>query len=277
MINIGAIMEQLAAFTARFTPPQEKVVRGGVHGLLVRDGYTYTSFDDRGPRRKHTINDVPSLLAYIRRHGSPSLTTLFCNDERFVAVLDDVADADLNHIASPLVMTTGAQKWLSANGKYVGHVDFKEFVEDRRDDIVDHEPFVAALLKFKFKSELGYSADLEDGRSVTFTVSDGQEKGTARIPKQIELDMPLFIGWDRTYRFSVGVDFELADAGEGRRKVVFRVRFRDFKEVYAQAIEDLITHARESLGDDWLVVRGSPAVDKQPDLPNKLVLGAGRS
>lgn len=270
MINIGQIFDQLAAFTARFTPAQENVERGGVRGLLIRDGYSYHAFDDRGPRRKHTVSDVPSLLAYIKRHGTADKTTIFCGNQKFVAVLNDSGEPDLNHITSPLQLTTGARKWLDANGKKRSHVEFKEFIEDRRGDVKDVEPFLAPLLKFKFKSELGYSADLEDGKSVTFTVTEGQEKGTAKVPKQIELEMPLFIGWDRTYVFSVGVEFDLETFPDGRKLVRFCVRFRDFDEVYAQAIEDLLEHAREQLGDDWLVVRGEPAADPQPVLPTRL-------
>ena len=253
-------------------PISEQVARSGVKGMLVREGYNFLAFDDRGPRRTHEISDLPSLLAYLRRHGTPAKTTLFCGTNGFVAILDDVGEPDLNRIKSPLALTTSAQLWKAAVSRKFSHVDFKEFVEDRKTDIVDFQSFLAPLLKFKLRSELAYSADLEDGKSVTFTVSEGQEKGTAKVDKEIEVEIPLFLGWDRHYRFSVRVDFDLVDAGEGKKKVVFSVAFRDWAEVYEQALEDLLAYAREELGSDWLVVRGVPSAEAPPTLPGRLAV-----
>lgn len=251
----------------RFSPPVERVTPqpggGGVDTVVVREGYQLRRFDFRGPKRAHQIDDLPSLLAYVQRYGRAEHTTVFVGAERFVAVLDDTEASDINRITYPIVLSTAARRWLALMQKRLGHVDFKEALSDRRLEIVDHEPFLAQLVRFRHRSEVEYDADLDNGTSIGFKVTEGKDKyGTATVQREFEIDIPLFIGWEKTYRFAMRLDFAMVDAGEGRKKPVFSVAFRDYDEVYAQAIEDLLEHTREQLGATWLVVRGTPAASE---------------
>jgi hypothetical protein len=246
----------LNAIRDRVSPPLLDIPAG--RGLrLVRDGYKVIPTDTRGPTRAHLFGDLAGLLAYVKRHGEPPATTLFCDRAKFVAVLRDVDGNDRDWLAYTPVPTEAARFWERMGAMKMVHRELKKAIEDHAKD-VQTQGLLVALSHFQHRVEVTYAAELEDAETVSFIVKKQGATGAggqARMPKEFEVAIPLFIGWEKVYTLAYRLSFE----PEGQA-VVFQIEQRDWREVAERAVGDLIAHAREQLGEGWLVVRGTPAL-----------------
>lgn len=260
------ILAAVIAMGDKFTPPSTRINHapldadkelGDSHGIehhVIRDGHTIHRFDHRGPRRSHRIGELESLLRYTERNGTPASTALFCAPDEFVVVLDDKDRPDIDHASMKVRESTALLAWAGIAGRGWKHVDFKEAIEDRAEDLVEQK-LAMQLAKFKRSSSINYDSDLSDGSNISFVIEEKDRVGSAKLPSRFDIEIPLFECWPQKYRLSVGLKAGGAH-GEGP---VFSIRFRDLADAKAMAIQEMIAHASKSLGKDWLVVAGSPS------------------
>lgn len=250
---------------AKASPPLVEVVSKS-NGRLValRSGYDLKTV--RGPQehaRAHKIGALPDLLAYLKRHGTPAGSTLFCLPDCFHAVLqDDGALVGPGNIIHQPVLTEAAAAWKNLIGRDLAHLKLRDAMEDRAEDLAD-KGLLAAVKNFKMKAEVNYDADLDEDDAVTFKLVTGQgnatKNGVAKIPKEFKIKIQVLRGWPTVYEFSFRLSFEIRD-----NRPVFNIQARNWSEVMDKVIEDQIAHARTDLGDGWMVVRGAPSLSPLP-------------
>ena len=76
----------------------------------------------------------------------------------------------------------------------------------------------------------------------------------------VEIEIPLLVGWEKTYKIEVRVEADLQGSG-----VRFVISPKNLTEVLHQLLNDQVPHLRETLGEGWLVVRGTPKLDRSSD------------
>lgn len=230
---------------------------GDAHGVdlfLVRDGFSVHRGDFRGPRREHTVLDLDSILRYLERRGSPEASVLFCSPDGFVAVLDEAERPDIDRATMPLRASTALKAWSQiAAGRSWGHVKFRDLIEDSTEDLVEQK-LALNLARFKHTSTVKYNSDLTDGASYGFQVEEKERGGSAKLPRRFDIEIPLFEGWPTKYVVSVRLDINTRH-GESP---TFGIGFRDLDDAKATAIEEMIAHCSEKLGDGWMVISGKP-------------------
>ncbi len=240
-------------------PIEIKLEPGKREHRLVRDGYRFEAVDTRWQERNHVVGDLPSLVAYLKRHGKAKETTVFAGDA-FVAVLRDNTDPNdaSGRVTFRPQLTEEVRFWQAlANRGLMPHVDFREAIEVRGADVVGEE-FVAAVQQFQARSEVKYDADLDDdSRKVAFVVlQKAGGRGTARLPRSIEVEIPVHLGReDVTYTFEFRLRWEMCENGP-----VLGVTAVGWDKVMQVAGDKLIEDCAADLGSGWLVVRGAPAM-----------------
>lgn len=255
---LNGLIEFIRGIVDGASPPSERVKDGQRSVLLVREGYRPVEVMAQDEKRDHQIGDLPSLLQYMQRHGSPEGSTLFCDAARFVGLLEDSDHRHgLGQVSYSPQLTEAAKAWRAIDGAKLPHFKLKEIIEDRASDLVGKQ-LLEAVLKFSVRSEVAYDADLESGDSVIFKVStkQGGAKGQAQLPKTFEVSIEPFRGWSRAYTFSFRIGFEF----DADKRPIFMTSSRNWVEVIDEAIEDMIEEAASALGAEWLVVRGAPQI-----------------
>jgi len=265
---LKALLGHLTELAKAAGPPSEPIKPGALSVFLKRDGYQPTAVDLRPPRKVHTVGDVVSLCDYLGRHGVPGQTTVFCTAERFIAVIDDRTTEDggvdrdwIDLVPEP---STAFEDWKGAFRKGVfTHVAFRNFLEDHKADVAT-KSMVAAVKGFAVDQNVEYSSDLNKGEAIVLKtrVERGQktESGIVELDRSFEIEIPLLVGWEKTYRLEVRVEADLQGAG-----VRFAISPKNLTEVMHQLLNDQVAHLRETLGDGWLVVRGTPKLDRNAD------------
>jgi len=261
---IKALLGHITELAKAAGPPSEPIKPGALSVFLKRDGYQPATVDLRPPRKVHTVGDVVSLCDYLNRHGVPGQTTVFCTAERFIAVIDDRTTEDggvdrdwIDLVPEP---STAFEDWKGAFRKGVfTHVAFRNFLEDHKADVVT-KSMVAAVKGFAVDQSVEYSSDLNKGEAIVLKtrVERGQktESGIVELDRSFEVEIPLLVGWEKTYRLEVRVEADLQGAG-----VRFAISPKNLTEVMHQLLNDQVAHLRETLGDGWLVVRGVPKLE----------------
>lgn len=285
MERAKAIIASLLGLVAQALPPLQVLevpatpVPKGKRLVFVKDGYKPVPVDTRRSARVHEVHDLESLLAYAKRNGSPGGSVLFCSAEEFVLVLDDQGmDEDSCYMPERIVykpgLSTPAKAWKERMNTKLGHVKFKEFIEDREAEIQDAS-LLMAVAQFRARTSLEYSANLDDdGKKIGFIVETRTGTETVRLPRTFSIRIPIFRGdavkafeeargeedYGRMLPKPYVVEFRLehSDLDAGGSKVTFCIRPRNWPDVVDEAVGDLMKEAKEKLGSDWLVVQGSP-------------------
>jgi uncharacterized protein YfdQ (DUF2303 family) len=162
------------------------------------------------PRGAATLYDPSDFVAYVRRLGNGS-TTVWGDEKNaaFTAVLNDhVADNEpgwRDHTARlQLQDDPDWSAFLTRHGKYMGQVQFAEFLQDYQPVFV--EPDGATLLEiatdFKAhrKAEFSSEVDLDNG-DVSFTYNEVTAQKTNRagqieLPREFTVALSPFLGMD---------------------------------------------------------------------------------
>lgn len=273
---LDVLMGHMTALAKAAGPPTEQLKTGIVNAVLRRDGYQPVVIDLRHPRKVHTLGDVVSLCDYLGRHGNPARTTVFCTADRFIAVLDDNlgddGDGDRDWIEFKPERSTPLVDWLGAFQTGVfSHIDFRNFIEDRKDHL-EGRSFVAAVKEFAVNQSLEYDSDLSKGEHITIKTSrtSGQktESGVVELDREFTINIPLVVGWEKTYAIKVRVEADLRGS-----QVQFQIGPKNLTEVMHELLNDLVAHLGATLGEGWLVVRGAPKLAAPLDGNARHLLG----
>lgn len=255
------IIDMLSDFAAKFVPPTVELKPGEVHAMMRDQNYTPQIVDLRIPAKVHGVDDVASLLAYLGRHGRMPTTTVFCHSDAFTAVIDDSTvcggGADRDRVVYTPTDNDNFAEWKNAFGKKISHVDFRNFIEDHKADLIDRQ-ILAAVKGFRVRQVFEYDGNLDTGRQIGLkaTTNQGKAKGASdvvELPREFSINTKILVGWDRSYELKIRLEAEFQDG-----KVSFKIEARNLASVMDALMNDLVGHVREQLGDGWLVVRGKP-------------------
>jgi len=179
---------------------------------------------------------------------------LFCSAQRFALHMDDARDPGREVVSYVPRKTEALKAWEAIAARPLPHVKFKEAIEDRAGDIdAKSAGLLMAVARFSLRTEVAYNADLEDGKSIGFVVTEKQGSATAKMPRAFTVQIPIFQGWPKLYP----VEFRVAFEADGD-KVKFQVEARNLQDVYDVVLLEMASHAQTALGSEWLVVRGTP-------------------
>jgi len=174
--------------------------------------------DNPNPDRKtghRVVTDVPSLAAYLAKHGLPETEVWGRRDKGTIQAVINAHEssetgegADTNGVAGwgdhtvtlALRHSDDWKDWTAADGKLVSQVEFAEFIEDHRPNF--GKPTAAEMLELAqtFRStnkvEFGSSHRVKSGEtSLQYAeVHDAKagKKGELSIPDEISIAMPVY-------------------------------------------------------------------------------------
>lgn len=263
---LSGLLAHLGEMLKNAVPPTVELLDGRVNAVLRRDGWSPIAVDLRRPRKQHTLTEIGSFCAYLKRYGEPESTTVFCDGNRFIAVLKDAIgltsadfDASGDWIEFKPESTTAFIEWKRAFEKATySHVDFRHLLEDRMEHVAQRG-FIAAVKGFSASTSVEYDADLtasNDNIVVRTSTKKGAatSSGVVELDREFSLNIPLVIGWPKTYEVKVRVEVDISNG------VRFKIAPKNLTEVQSEIVNDLVEHITEEMGEGWLVVRGVPAL-----------------
>lgn len=259
------VVRAILGLLVEFLPPQQEVmVAGGRKTIVLRDGYKPHVIDTRKvASRAHRITNLDDMLTYAKRTADPKVAVLFCGPGSFVLLLDDVSDTGREQVSYLPQLTQQAKDWLVKGGLKLSHVKLKKFIEDHERDLRTSNGLVAAVAQFSAKTEMTYQANLgkSGSKNIGFMLKTGQVEGTVELPPKFTIEIPIFEGWDAAYPFEVRLDWDQADDD-----VTFSLEPANVQATMEAVVGEMITHAKETLGADWMVVKGAPEIKSNPGL-----------
>lgn len=266
--SIKLVFEWLLATIVAALPPEREIPNVpygmGKKTILVRDGYKAQVLDTRLPQpsRRHRITEIRDLVQYgkTRMAGMEAQVTVFCSKGAFVMELDDQVELGREYVSYIPTFTEAAEAWLNRSKMEFNHLGLKKFIQDHIQHIqssgkMTPESFLAAVSKFTLNTSMEYKANLDDGKEFGFTYKQGEAEGTARLPRQFTIMLPVYEGWSPCYPFTMRLDF----TQEPGKPPVFTLEHGDTAEQLEKILDGMVESLKADLGPAWLVVRGIPA------------------
>jgi uncharacterized protein YfdQ (DUF2303 family) len=210
-------------------------------------------------KRARTINDLSSLIAYIKKWGNPAKGTIYWTPAGVVAVMDEEdllsGNGSQDKVAFSFNRPYVARTWLDAIGRSFSHKGFKTFLESRWQEMAEGPDLFAKISNLSLAQTFKYDAKLQDDQ--TYQIAFASEAGgdVATLPKVVTVTIPLLEGLEKPYRLVLKLKLTVPDGEKATPS--FEFTWEDQEAVIEQAARDAIAYVQEQL-PDWLVVHGKP-------------------
>jgi uncharacterized protein YfdQ (DUF2303 family) len=219
---------------------------------------TLTAADTTQPKRSRKLQDLASVVAYLRKWGDASKGTIYWTDKQVVVLLDETdlttgrgqQDKLVYGFERPVV----AEKWLQAVGKEYTHKDFQRFLELRWNEIIGGADFFAKISTLSLSKSITYDAKLSDDHTYSVSFKSDAGPDVAKLPKVIEVDIPLLKGSAKTYRLQLRLTFDVPT--DDKESPTFSLAWDDREALIEKAASDAVAELATEL-DGWLIVNGS--------------------
>lgn len=213
-----------AAYAARIAPIE---TQGARQHLIVPKGFDLKETSDPDRLAVHAAASVvvdakQALIDYVNRFREPG-SVLFADIDKgeVRCVLDyhlasdgkDAATGARQHKASlKLRPSEEFQRWNAISGKIMTQEEFADFLEENANDIASPDPATMIDLARDLSASIGGSfrskVDLQSGDRVFSYSRETTVDETIRVPKIIELQIPLYqgeepMGLKMAFRYSV--------------------------------------------------------------------------
>lgn len=240
MDELPANIENEAATIAR---ESRKPFEINLDQIAVPDGWELvdTEFLQAVPRRKNArikLDDADSLIEYLKRHGNPLTTTIWCNADyamgevAYTVILNDhEEDTDgqqwRDHIAKFSPKTSVEWKrWIGSNEKPMDQLAFANFIEKNLQDIASAEGYPTGTAMLQMATTLEIAQDsmiksairLQSGgiRMEYIEDDNAQTVRSMEVFNRFAIGIPVFWG-GTAYQLEAQLKYRLANG-----KVSFR-------------------------------------------------------
>lgn len=268
--NIAETLAKEMKAPSEFRDP----VADNLSRVALPPGWQITQFDDEKyrdtPIRKKanvSLTDTPSFIDYIKRHGSLSTSTTWCNADystgkvHFVAIINDHGETEdapawRDHKAkhSPR-FSEEWKRWAGLDAEPFTQAKFAEFIEENLRDIVsvNNSPTGGQMLEMalcfeanqdmKFKSAIRLQSG---GVNMSFIqTDDAQTIEQMKMFDRFTLGIPVFWG-DDAYQIEARLRYRQR---EGRLTFYYELIRQD--KVLEAATQTIIKSIREATGNPF--------------------------
>jgi len=219
------------------------------------------------PRRKKIgviFDDTDSFIQYLKRYGSFSKTTVYCNFDpekslfRFEAYLDDQGEEEhetswRSHLAQYIpVQSVEWRRWLKSNRQPFTQAEFATFIEDNKTDIASATGFPTGeqiyqmALQFEARQEMVLKSHirLENG-TIEMQFIDKEDAATGQkmqLFSRFAIGLPAFRGGN-PYQIEARLRYRTAGG-----KLAFWYELIRPDRIFEDAARALITQVSEGAG-----------------------------
>jgi hypothetical protein len=140
---------------------------------------------------------------------------------------------------------------LMAWGRVVNHSHraFKEFLEERLDELTDVTIF-KTLATLKMNTTIHFESDFDDDRNYGFIYKEKDGKGSSKIPKELTIKVPFFVG-DPTQE--INLRLIVSQPKDPESKPRFTVEIIGEQRLLADNVARLIVNLRKAWPDHMIL------------------------
>lgn len=235
--------------------------------VALPPGWDLKQFDDEkyrdAPIRKKAtvrLTDTPSFIDYIKRHGSLTTSTTWCNVDysagkvNFTAIINDHAWRDHKAVYKP-DFSEEWKRWVTMNKEPFSQVLFANFIEENLRDIVsvNNSPtgaqMLAMALSFEANQDMKFKSAIRlqsGGVNMSFVqTDDAQTIAQMEMFDRFTLGMPVFWGGD-AYQIDARLRYRQR---EGKLHFYYELIRQD--KVLEAATQTIIKTIRETTGNPF--------------------------
>ncbi len=224
---------------------QIKLYTGDAPEPFQYEGYNYT------------LESVQSVIDLVEWKGDQENTVIFVDESGIQVILDDTVTGRPKDTAQYSYKDSlEFQEWKKndAIGNILKQRDLVDFLKRRPEGEVDElEYLLATIQKLNLATVITGEYEQSDSNNVTVSFKIKESEGSAKIPKTINVHMPLIFGSDKVLDMEVELEFR-APRNEGE-KPVFLMTIPKYKRYRQEAIEYEVNKLKEAL-EGYLIMSG---------------------
>lgn len=205
--------------------------------------------------RRHTVYDVPSLIAMARKYSRPERGLILVDDDGVELVLDELRERGQRETVSlEWEFSRAWRKWDElVNKEPVAHKPLFKFLMGRQGDLADPD-ILQAMRSVKATATVKSDSTIREiGESVGVVFETAAGEDLVKFPKAFDFYVSVFEDGESQ---TVPVGVEIVMPQEPRAPVTFLLLAERWDPIRREAIKAELDNLRKAL-PDWTIVRGT--------------------
>lgn len=231
--------------------------------MLVRQGYEVVPVQrEPSPQVRHNFNDIESFAAYLTRgtdYDGAKVDILFSNGD-FMAH-DKPYELDHDIIKCTLEPHPTMSLWKDARCN-MDQLAFRELLrtcpevfQAMTGDTNTATYLLGEIQALEVKKVINWVRELGPNGEIRVFGEGGDVTHSLKLPPFVEIEIPWFMGIDKTYKIEVFIDIDVSD-----RAPSFKLSAPKWDLVKHKAELDAVASLRSILGEGWTVGLGVASV-----------------
>ena len=229
---------------------KEKALPAGEWGDAPLAGETLIAYQDyiihKEPPLRYQFRDIASFAEYCDTNIGKGDGIIFYTNGGLVG-LHSRYRPNGNRIHYDFNLSPELLAWRQVRN--CSHKIFRKFLEERLDELVDTTIF-QTLAILKMNTNIHFESDFDDDRNYGFVYEEKEAKGSSKIPKELNINVPFFAGntpQEIPLRLSVSQPKDLDS------KPLFTVEIIREERLLADNVARLIVGVRTALPDHMIL------------------------
>ena len=199
------------------------------------------------PPFRYTFKDIISFSAYCAANIDPDAGGIILYTDSGLTGLHNYYMPRGNRAHYNFELSPELMAWKQA--KNYSHKMFRKFLEERLDELVDTTIF-KTLATLKMNTTIHFESDFDDDRNYGFIYQEKDGKGSSKIPKELTIKVPFFVG-DPTQEISLRLS--VSQPKDLDSKALFTVEIIREQRLLVDNVAKLITNLRRALPEQMIL------------------------
>lgn len=196
-----------------------------------------------------TFDDLDSFIQYCQAEMKPRKSIIFWSANEIYA-LQDRDRPKGNSAQYDFKLSIELQAWMNLHCTTLHK--FKKFLEPRLHELTDPS-FFATLSNLKLNVAIKFEANMEDDRNYGFVFEQKDQKGSSKIPKEIETVLPFFANDEPQ---AIAFRLTVSQPKEQNESPIFGLEIFNYDNLRRRNVLLYIERLKESLGG-YLILAGN--------------------
>lgn len=204
----------------------------------------------------YQLDTIDAIAELVNFRGKPESTLIFVNENKIGIILDDsIVDRDKDLARFKFKYSDEYQEWGLVLGKQVGQKTFVDFLKLREHQEVNGlDSLLSQAQNLAFATSIVGEFNYEDNNNITVVFKSKDAEGTAKIPQQFIVTIPLIFGSDK--KVSMEIQLELIKPREENQKPLFSLTCPKFNRYWNEAVK-YETDRLKGLLPEFKIIYGS--------------------
>ena len=204
----------------------------------------------------YQLDTIDAIAELVKFRGNPQTTLIFCDETQIGIILDDsIMDRPKDLARFKFEQSDEFKEWSTILGKQSSQKSFVDFLKLRQpEEVAGLDSLLSQIQNLAFATSIIGEFNYEDSNNITVVFKSKDAEGTAKIPQQFFITIPLIFGSDK--KLSMEIQLDMQKPREENQRPLFSITCPKFNRYWNEAVQ-YETNRLKALLPEFKIISGA--------------------